>query len=171
MKTLKENFSYTTARLTIRFYQPEDFIGWQDLFSNMREKQNQWDWEAEAKSVLTKERFTQKQIRHNQERISKDIYYFCVENKVKNLVGICIIKEIKESNPLSVEIGFQLSNMYWGNGLGKELAKAVIDISRNELEIRNIRALVNKQNAVSIKILEGLGMKKVIGNETQWIFE
>jgi len=170
MKKLKDNYFYKTQNLTIRFYNKKDFPKWQKLFSDMKEIQNQWDWEKERFEELTKERFNNKLEKHMAERDNGHVYYFCVEDKNKDLIGICIIKEAKKTKPISAEIGFQLNNRYWGKGLGTELAKGVIDICKNDLQISDLRALVNKRNSPSIHILEEVGMKKLDENETQWIF-
>lgn len=165
---LPQKFRFNTDRLIIRFYFKEDYSNWQKLFNEMRLKQNQWDWDSEELSALTIDRFERKLLRHANERTHGDVYYFCVENNDGELVGISIINNIKGSTG---EIGFQLNNMYWGKGLGYELAQGVLDISKNELSLETIIAKVNKKNKVSIKILEKLGMDRFDENNTQFIYE
>jgi len=171
MKRLKHTYSFTTQRLIIRFYQEEDFLKWQKLFSDMAPKQSRWDWEGENLETLTKERFNNKLKKHQKERDNANIYYFCVEDKNQNLIGICLITEIKDLNHPFIEIGFQLNNRYWGKGLGTEFAQGVVEICKEEFRNSDVRALVNKKNFPSIHILEKIGMKKVNENETQWMFE
>jgi ribosomal-protein-alanine N-acetyltransferase len=170
MEQLTDNYFYKTPNLTIRFYNKKDFPKWQKLFSDMKEKQNQWDWEKENIESLNEERFYKKLNKHKHERQKGNIYYFCVENNQNDLIGICLIKEIEKTQPISAEIGFQLNNRYWGKGLGTELAQGVVGICKSDLQISDLRALVNKGNSPSIHILEKIGMKKIDANETQWIF-
>jgi RimJ/RimL family protein N-acetyltransferase len=171
MKKLKDDYVYKTPDLKIRFYNIDDFIGWQKLFSDMNPKQNQWDWEMEDISSLTKERFYKKLKRHKEERNEETIYYFCVEDNNTELIGIGLIKISKDSDEKYAEIGFQLNNKYWGKGLGKELAKGMIGICKKGIEIERIEGLVNKKNLVSIHILESISMEKTNENEKQWIFK
>ena len=171
MRKLSDDYCYKTSRLIIRFYNKKDFPKWQKLFSDMKSKQNKWDWEKEDKSSLTKERFYKKLNKHTQERDIGDIYYFCVENKDSELVGISLIKIFTNSNTIYAEIGFQLNNKYWNKGLGTELAQGLIDLCKNDIGIPKVKALVNKENRISINLLKSLGMKKVNRNKNQWVLE
>lgn len=170
MKKLKDNYQYKTKSLIIRFYQEEDLSKWQKLFSEMLPKQNQWDWEKRDINNLTEERFLEKLKRHKEERYNGNLYYFCVENIDNDLIGIGLIQKVKDDVSDSVEIGFQLNNLYWGKGLGKELAYGLKSICLKDLDESNIVAKVNKKKESSIHIVEGIGMKKISDTDTQLVF-
>ncbi|MBP7859488.1 GNAT family N-acetyltransferase [Patescibacteria group bacterium] len=155
---LKDNFCFETKDLKIRFYQSMDFELWQNLFSEMSEKQNQWDWEPEIIENLTKERFIKKLDRHAKERKEGSCLYFCIEkNSTKQLIGIALIKILSEQE---AEIGFQVSNKYWGKGFGTEISKGTLEIVKNILKIPKCIAFVNPENIISLHILNKIGFKK-----------
>lgn len=167
MNKLNDSFTYVSDKLILRFYNADDFTAWQRLFSEMNPKVNQWDWEAEPISALTKERFTGKLERHALERTSGTVYYFCAEDKEGQLVGIGLINNIVEG---SGEIGAQLNNRFWGKGYGTEIGEALIKIGLENVGLKTVTANVNKGNLAPLHILEKFGMKRIGENETQWIY-
>lgn len=58
-----------------------------------------------------------------------------------------------------VDLGFRFFQIYWGNGIATEAAKACLDYGFSELQLETIigRALI--ENIASIKVLEKIGMK------------
>jgi RimJ/RimL family protein N-acetyltransferase len=136
--------------IKIRYYTKDDFEKWRILFSDMREKQNQWDWEKENIESLTSERFEKKLKKHSEERKVGNCYYYCVEEiESGELVGICLFTKKTE---VSAEIGFQLNNKFWGNGYGTIVVDELINQAvKNKIE--ELIALVNSENEISKNIL------------------
>jgi [ribosomal protein S5]-alanine N-acetyltransferase len=60
----------------------------------------------------------------------------------------------------SVEIGYNLLEVFWGKGYGFEIAKTLIDFLISQTEKRNIYALIEPGNIGSVKIVEKLGFQK-----------
>lgn len=156
---LDDSYVFRSDRLCIRFYQPSDFSQWQQLFSKMNHKNNQWDWDREDINDLTVDRFNNKLARHAQERKDGIVYYLCVENNETQLIGISLINNIDRAL-LSAEIGFQLNNRYWGYGYGKELLHSIVEIARTSLHLNIVYAYVNGKNYGSIHILNRAGFTK-----------
>ncbi|MBL8014751.1 MAG: GNAT family N-acetyltransferase [Candidatus Doudnabacteria bacterium] len=163
---LKDTFKFQTDRLVIRFYQKNDYPKWKRLLSEMKSKQNQWDWEAEDIADLTPERYQMKLRKHKAERQEGQVFYFCVEDRSsQELAGIALITKLEMDNN-SVGIGFQLNNLYWGQGLGTELCKALIAIASSALKASKSLAEVNPQNKVSMQILKKVGFKRMHHSES-----
>ncbi|MEY8749297.1 GNAT family N-acetyltransferase [Alkalicoccobacillus gibsonii] len=57
------------------------------------------------------------------------------------------------------EIGFVLSEKYWGTGIILEAARKVIQYGFTEMNLNIIKASCMKENAQSKRVLEKLGMK------------
>ena len=52
------------------------------------------------------------------------------------------------------EIGYSIGRAFWGNGLGKEIVKELIILTKQDPNTENIKAWTNKNNIASIKVLE-----------------
>jgi len=58
------------------------------------------------------------------------------------------------------EMGYELSRAYWGQGLMSEVLAAVIDYGFNTLSLNRIQALVEPENAQSLRLLEKAGFRQ-----------
>jgi ribosomal-protein-alanine N-acetyltransferase len=56
-----------------------------------------------------------------------------------------------------VELGYALVTQYWGKGLATEMAKAIVEIGFERLELESLIALVDAPNLASRKVAEKLG--------------
>jgi ribosomal-protein-alanine N-acetyltransferase len=72
-------------------------------------------------------------------------------------IGICgLLKRDVLSEP---DIGYALLPEFWSNGYAHESAAAVLDHARNVLGLNSILAVVNPDNAPSIRLLEKMGFQ------------
>ena len=72
-------------------------------------------------------------------------------------IGMCgLLKREELPDP---DIGFAFLPDFWNKGLAFEAATAVLNDARNRLNLTRILAIVNPDNAPSIKLLEKLGFK------------
>jgi ribosomal-protein-alanine N-acetyltransferase len=72
-------------------------------------------------------------------------------------VGICGLVTRKELGV--VEVGYALLPPFRGRGYAFEAASAALRHAREALGLRRLHAIVDPENAVSIRVLEKLGMK------------
>lgn len=77
----------------------------------------------------------------------------------KQLIGYCGIAVEKIDGKQEIELGYRLSDKYWGKGLATEAAKAALQHGLNELKLPYIIAIVEPANIASIKVIEKLGME------------
>jgi RimJ/RimL family protein N-acetyltransferase/2-polyprenyl-3-methyl-5-hydroxy-6-metoxy-1,4-benzoquinol methylase len=61
-----------------------------------------------------------------------------------------------------IDIGWRLSQKYWGKGFATEGAKRCLEYAFEDLGIENIKSTAPLVNLVSIKVMEKIGMKKQI---------
>ena len=58
-----------------------------------------------------------------------------------------------------VEVAYLLGRQYWGQGLGSEIAQAILDYGFNKLHLSRLICLIDAENLASIKVAEKIGMK------------
>jgi ribosomal-protein-alanine N-acetyltransferase len=58
-----------------------------------------------------------------------------------------------------VEVAYLLGRQYWGQGLGTEIAQAILDYGFNHLHLSRLICLIEEQNLASKKVAEKIGMK------------
>ena len=68
---------------------------------------------------------------------------------------------------LGIDFGYRYSRGTWGQGIGVEVAQAVIKYGRSEVALRTIFAAVLPENIASEKILIKLGF--LFGEQTHFM--
>jgi len=76
-------------------------------------------------------------------------------------VGCCGLRPYPLGEPAGTvyEVGFHLRPQYWGRGLAKEAARAVIDHAFDALPTTSLFAGHHPDNAASARLLETLGFR------------
>lgn len=72
------------------------------------------------------------------------------------MIGTVSFVKLNEDH-LSAEIGYTVSNKFWGNGYAKEAAYQLIRFAFTELNLERVYARVIKENTRSVKVLKNLG--------------
>lgn len=57
-----------------------------------------------------------------------------------------------------VEVAYMLAKAYWGQGLGTEVAQAILDYGFEKLHLLRLICLIDRHNLASIKVAENIGM-------------
>jgi ribosomal-protein-alanine N-acetyltransferase len=57
-----------------------------------------------------------------------------------------------------VEVAYLISKAYWGQGLGTEVAQAILDYGFQKLNLKRLICLIDKDNLASIRVAEKIGM-------------
>lgn len=68
-------------------------------------------------------------------------------------------------NKKYVDIGYDLKEEYWGQGIMTEALKAILMFAKNEMDVKKINANIYFENERSIRIAKKLGF--VFSNETE----
>lgn len=80
-----------------------------------------------------------------------------VERKaVAGAIGICGL--VKRDTLPDPDIGFAFLPEHWRNGYALESAAAVFEFARSRLRLPRVMAIVNPENAASIRVVEKLGL-------------
>ena len=99
-----------------------------------------------------------------QDRCKTDGYCFWVVTRRRDnlFLGICgLLSQIIDGQE-EVEVGYRISNEFWGHGYGTKAAKGCIEYGRKILKLTSIIALIRPANFPSISVAEknGLRMEK-----------
>ncbi len=139
---------FASPRLTIRHLQVDDFAAFHEMQSD-----------GDVMRYVTGSGLTdQENERQLFECIQKygspqnEFRVWAADMKMtQQFVGTCalVINDSGEN-----EIGYRLLKRYWGQGLGKELAKALIDYCLCDRDLDRIVAHADIRNLASIRILE-----------------
>ncbi|RBQ19986.1 hypothetical protein DP939_09110 [Spongiactinospora rosea] len=141
----------STERLILRAPEPGDLGFFVDLFADpeaVRYIADGGTWSAER-------------IRGQQEKKINCLaergftLYTVVRAADGQVVGDCGLAPWEDG----IEIGWRFARPYWGQGLGKEAARAVFAHARQELGLTELWCLVNERNTASWRIAEGLGFQ------------
>lgn len=84
---------------------------------------------------------------------SRFFHLWAIEDKGnQDFIGLCGVyhNDFKEN-----EIAYRLREQYWGKGIGKEVAKALIAYCLDTLDMKQIVANADEGNVGSVRILEG----------------
>ena len=85
--------------------------------------------------------------------------YALVYKPNQEFIGYCgfFIQPIEQRK--EVEIGYRLAKKYWGQGLGTEAAKAVLEYGQQRFNFKRFVCLIDPENVRSIRVAQKLGMK------------
>lgn len=79
-----------------------------------------------------------------------------IHKTYQKLIGHCGLKFLE--NTSLVQLGYLLLPSYWGNGLGTEAAKAVLDYGFEVAALEKIVAIAKPENLASRRVMEKIGM-------------
>lgn len=95
-----------------------------------------------------------------QSRYNTDGFCFwAVIRKNDNVfIGICgLVSQLIEGQK-EVEVGYRLSDEFWGQGYGTEAAKGCIEYAKEKLNLPSIISLIRAVNIPSIRVAEKNGL-------------
>ena len=78
------------------------------------------------------------------------------EKEIIGWAGLQFLPELNET-----EVGFLMDKPFWGKGYGTEAARASLRFGFDQLDLRQIIALVHPDNSASRRVIEKCGMTYV----------
>lgn len=76
-----------------------------------------------------------------------------------DFIGMCLARHFADV-PGQLEIGYSLSQQYWGKGIGTEVSKALVDYCFANTDRKEVVAVTAPENIGSQKVLEKSGFKR-----------
>lgn len=83
---------------------------------------------------------------------------FCavVEKSSQKLIGWCGLWRLKETGEM--EVGYAINKNFWGSGYAAEAAAKFLEYGFNDLNLEEIVAVAQPENAASRRVMEKIGM-------------
>ena len=109
-----------------------------------------------ARTVEDAERYIRDAIIASYERLGYGLYLASLKQDDRP-IGICGF--VKRDALDCADLGFALRSAFVGHGYAAEAARATLDHGMHHLRFTRVLAVVSRDNARSIKLLEGLGFR------------
>ena len=77
-----------------------------------------------------------------------------------SFIGSCLLRPYN-NEPDKVEIGYSMDKVYWGKGIGTEMAKAMVEHGFSNKNVKTIIGVTTFENIGSQKVLENAGLARV----------
>ena len=81
-----------------------------------------------------------------------------IHRETNQFIGRCGLLPWTIDERPEVEVAYLLSKEYWGQGLGTEVAQAVLDYGFEHLKLSRLVCLIGRENISSIKVAKKIGM-------------
>ena len=81
-----------------------------------------------------------------------------IHKETGRFIGRCGLLPSTIDGQDEVEVAFLISKSYWGQGLGTEAARAILNYGFEKLNLPRLICLIDKNNISSIRIAEKIGM-------------
>jgi [ribosomal protein S5]-alanine N-acetyltransferase len=78
-------------------------------------------------------------------------------NKFIGWTGLKLVKELTNDCVNYHDLGYRLIRKYWGQGIATETARPCLDYGFDKMNLKEIIATVNGENAASNRVVEKLG--------------
>lgn len=144
-----------TNRLILRPFNIDDA---EDMFNNWASNDNVTKfltWPSHSSVEITKDVLKQWTETYSD---LKTYHWAIMLKDINQVIGdISVVKMDEEC--LTVELGWCMSEKYWGQGIMPEAAKAVCDFLFDEVGFNRIAALHDSNNSKSGRVMQKIGMK------------
>ena len=81
-----------------------------------------------------------------------------IHKETNKFIGRCGLLPWTIDGQNEVEVAYLINKANWGQGLGTEAARAILDYGFEKLNLSRLVCLIDKENLASIKVAEKIGM-------------
>jgi ribosomal-protein-alanine N-acetyltransferase len=81
-----------------------------------------------------------------------------VHKEMGKFIGRCGLLPWTIDGQDDVEVAYTISEEYWGQGLGTEVAQAILQYGFEKLNLSRLICLIDSENIASQKVAEKIGM-------------
>ncbi|UNY97610.1 GNAT family N-acetyltransferase [Zhouia spongiae] len=140
---------FKTKRLTIRLLKKEDLPS----FYRLQNSQKVMKYTGSMPQHLAECTTDLKDLITKYSKTNNNFWVWAIENENNIFIGTCaiIFNDKKEW-----EIGYRFIEDFWGVGYGTEITQGLIEYAFGHLQLKQLKAYVDKRNVGSVKILEKL---------------
>lgn len=158
-----------TARLHIRFFEQSDF---DDIFRLQSDPETmRYIRAAEPDPAAVHARLDLWEKYHLENPQLGPFTVFLRENN--QFVGYAVLRHVDFTPGKEIEVGYTFAPEMWGKGLATEVTKALLQYGFEQLEVPEIVAFTDPQNAASQHVLtkcgfQHVGKRKVYAEESNF---
>jgi ribosomal-protein-alanine N-acetyltransferase len=147
-------FIAQTPRFVIRNFNPEDEQVYMSLFDD--EKVTLHLPNRNRKEILETFKTALADYTENKPLGRWGIF----NNLTGEFIGLCLLRTFNNETA-TVELGYVLSQAYWGKGIASEMALIMVSYGFTHTKAREIVAVTTLGNTGSQKVLEKVGMERM----------
>jgi ribosomal-protein-alanine N-acetyltransferase len=81
-----------------------------------------------------------------------------IHKETNQFIGRCGLLPWTIDGQYDVEVAYLLSKAYWRQGLGTEVARAILNYGFEQLHLSRLICLIDPDNEASIKVAQNMGM-------------
>jgi len=81
-----------------------------------------------------------------------------IHKETGQFIGRCGLLPWTIDGRAEVEVAYLLAREYWGQGLGTEAARAILEYGFKHLQLSRLICLIDRENLASIKVATNIGM-------------
>jgi ribosomal-protein-alanine N-acetyltransferase len=81
-----------------------------------------------------------------------------IHKETNQFIGRCGLLPWTIDGQYDVEVAYLLSKAYWRQGLGTEVARAILNYGFEQLRLSRLICLIDPDNQASIKVAQNIGM-------------
>ena len=104
----------------------------------------------------SEEFFKMVQLRYNSDGFC---FWAVIRTSDETFIGICGLVSQVIDGKNEVEVGYRLSDEFWGQGYGPEAALGCIEYAKERLNLDSVISLIRPVNHQSVRVAEKNGMK------------
>lgn len=145
-----------TRRLIIRDYVEGD---WPQVYAYVKDPSF---WKHQAGEPPSEDRvkaLVQWSVQEQGQAPRTNYFLAVADQKSGELVGEAVLKVMPPGHGQG-EIGFGVARSYWRKGYGTEIARALVDVAFDQLQLHRVAAQCAPENKVSIRVMQKLGMAR-----------
>jgi ribosomal-protein-alanine N-acetyltransferase len=152
---------YATARFIIRGYTKSDYKAWFETYTNLLPKQNKFDRGPYPAAKCKKENYLKIATRHQNLAQKDNIYIWGIFDKRNGkLVGAIDIKIFTRSELQKANLGYQIFNNFWKQGIASEVLKKIVPLILVDLKLNRLEAVIDLDNRASINLCKSVGLRR-----------
>ena len=150
-----------SERLILRPYKKADFSVWLKERQGRKPSQNEFDRGQVSEKFLTEEKF-HRVLRRLEKAAQKDLLFSfgIFHRETGESLGRLSFRITTRQSFQSANLGYEISNQYWGKGYAAEAVKAIIPVAFKNLQLHRVEVGVESHNLASLKVANKVGLKR-----------
>lgn len=146
-----------SKRLELRPFKPGDYAEWFAVYARLKKRQNEFDMKPRPKSQRTRPHYLE-MLKKHRTAVKRGVFIFGIfERESGHLVGVIDLFVFDKSHH-GANLGYQVYNHRWGEGIAPEASRLALDLSFGPLALKRVEASFELHNKASARVPAKAGM-------------